>query len=174
MIPALASNRQPKRPNLCSLSQTISFHCLDDVHLPDILFVSCTGLFGLLGFALPTFAEHPACIASFCFYGWWDYRFAGLLFGASIIDYGIAIGLSRTDQPGPRRWLLASGITVNLSLLSFFKYFNFFADSAVTLPNTVRKGGCDKWIFSVCSIPNQIGMTPSSSHYSSEQTTSAA
>jgi alginate O-acetyltransferase complex protein AlgI len=113
-------------------------------------------------------------IASFCFYGWWDYRFAGLLFGASIIDYGIAIGLSRIDQPGPRRWLLASGITVNLSLLSFFKYFNFFADSAVTLPNTVRKGGCDKWIFSVCSIPNQIGMTPSSSHYSSEQTTSAA
>jgi alginate O-acetyltransferase complex protein AlgI len=76
-------------------------------------------------------------IASFCFYGWWDYRFAGLLFGASIIDYGIAIGLSRTDQPGPRRWLLASGITVNLSLLSFFKYFNFFADSAVTLLNTL-------------------------------------
>ena len=67
--------------------------------------------------------------ASYLFYGWWDWRFLSLLFISSAVDYGVGLALSRTDAPRPRRlWLLLS-IALSLSLLGFFKYFDFFAES---------------------------------------------
>lgn len=76
-------------------------------------------------------------IASYIFYGWWDYRFLALVFGSSLVDYLVSLGLARTEAIRRRRWLLSISLTVNLGTLAFFKYFNFFVDSAVALLQSV-------------------------------------
>lgn len=68
-------------------------------------------------------------VASYIFYGWWDYRFLLLIAASSIIDYGVGKGLSVTEDLQKRKWLLSLSVVSNLGLLCFFKYFNFFIDS---------------------------------------------
>ena len=68
-------------------------------------------------------------IASYFFYGWWDWRFLFLIICSSLLDYYIGIGLSITDNRRIRKLLLLISILVNIGLLGFFKYYNFFADS---------------------------------------------
>ncbi|MCX7021260.1 MAG: MBOAT family protein [bacterium] len=72
-------------------------------------------------------------VASYVFYGWWDWRFLGLIFISSLTDFLVGRGLSRTDDPRGRRTLLVVSLIVNFALLGFFKYFNFFADSFAAL-----------------------------------------
>jgi alginate O-acetyltransferase complex protein AlgI len=72
-------------------------------------------------------------IASYVFYGWWDYRFLALLAFTTVIDYGVGLYIGRTDDPKIRKRLLLASIVVNLGVLGFFKYFNFFVDSAGAL-----------------------------------------
>ena len=76
-------------------------------------------------------------IASYFFYGWWDWRFLCLMIGSTTIDYFIAIKLADTKDPRVRRSLLILSLVINFSILGFFKYFNFFADSAVTALSTL-------------------------------------
>ena len=66
-------------------------------------------------------------MASYVFYCWWDWRFLSLLAFSSFVDYFVAIGLDSARSRGRRKSLLALSLTVNLGLLGFFKYFNFFA-----------------------------------------------
>jgi alginate O-acetyltransferase complex protein AlgI len=70
------------------------------------------------------------CFSCF-FYGYLDYRFVGLLLLSTLIDYycgsRIFINLD-TDSKKSRRWMLLS-VFSNLTILGFFKYFNFFVDS---------------------------------------------
>lgn len=68
-------------------------------------------------------------IASYVFYGWWDWRFLSLIVVSSSVDYVVGRGLSRHTHERPRRWLLLTSLSVNLGLLGTFKYFNFFAES---------------------------------------------
>jgi D-alanyl-lipoteichoic acid acyltransferase DltB (MBOAT superfamily) len=68
-------------------------------------------------------------IASYYFYGVWDWRFLSLLWGSTIIDYSCARAIARTDDPARRRWWLLLSLVFNLGMLGFFKYFNFFAES---------------------------------------------
>lgn len=71
-------------------------------------------------------------VASYLFYGWWDYRFCLLLALTTAIDFWC--GLKVEEAPDRRRariWLFLS-IGSNLAILFFFKYFNFFIDSAET------------------------------------------
>jgi alginate O-acetyltransferase complex protein AlgI len=68
-------------------------------------------------------------VASYFFYGWWDWRFCGLMLAASLLDFGVGLGLNRVETPRKRRVVLAVGLTGNLVTLGFFKYFNFFADN---------------------------------------------
>jgi D-alanyl-lipoteichoic acid acyltransferase DltB (MBOAT superfamily) len=67
--------------------------------------------------------------ASLVFYGWWDWRFLGLLLGTAGIDYLAALGMSHTGRPGARRALLLASLAANLGALGFFKYYGFFASS---------------------------------------------
>src|SRR5262245_34357147 len=69
--------------------------------------------------------------AGYYFYGSWDWRFLGLLFLTTVFDYNIGRWLYTTQVPAQRRRLLLLSICVNLGVLGFFKYFNFFLDSAV-------------------------------------------
>lgn len=68
-------------------------------------------------------------IASYIFYGYWDWRFTSLLALSTVIDYYIGLHLHATSNPSKRKLFLTISIFSNLSILGFFKYFNFFADS---------------------------------------------
>src|SRR5689334_11332000 len=68
-------------------------------------------------------------IASYIFYGWWDWRYCLLMVAASFLDYFVGLGLNKTDNPRKRKLLLTCALTGNLSMLGFFKYFNFFAEN---------------------------------------------
>jgi len=72
-------------------------------------------------------------VASYFFYGWWDYRFLALIVFSTIIDYSIGIGINKSTEKTRRKTLLFISLIVNLSLLGFFKYYNFFIDSWVDL-----------------------------------------
>jgi alginate O-acetyltransferase complex protein AlgI len=74
-------------------------------------------------------------VASYIFYGAWDARFTLLLGFSTLFDYLSGLAMERTDNDRRRRLLIAFSVSVNLGLLSIFKYFNFFADSFVTLLN---------------------------------------
>jgi D-alanyl-lipoteichoic acid acyltransferase DltB (MBOAT superfamily) len=72
-------------------------------------------------------------LASWFFYGWWDWRFLGLLWFTSLFDYYCAKWIEETDDARRQKFLLAGSMAVNLTVLGVFKYFNFFAASAVSL-----------------------------------------
>ncbi len=72
-------------------------------------------------------------LGSLLFYGWWDWRFLFLLLFSAIVDYSIGILLENEQDDAARHRLIVLSVVVNLGLLGFFKYFNFFADSAVRL-----------------------------------------
>ena len=71
-------------------------------------------------------------VASYIFYGWWDWRFLSLIIFSTIIDYLIGISLSKQENQNKRKVLLWSSILVNLGFLGFFKYYNFFLENFVT------------------------------------------
>jgi alginate O-acetyltransferase complex protein AlgI len=68
--------------------------------------------------------------ASYFFYGYWDYRFLSLIIFTSILDYFVGKKISKINSPSQKKILLAISIFVNLGILAFFKYFNFFIESA--------------------------------------------
>jgi D-alanyl-lipoteichoic acid acyltransferase DltB (MBOAT superfamily) len=70
-------------------------------------------------------------VASYVFYGWWDWRFLGLLFGTTLNDYLVGLGLERAERQARRRALILLSIGVNLGVLGFFKYYNFFVASFI-------------------------------------------
>ncbi len=70
-------------------------------------------------------------IASYIFYGWWDWRFLSLIMFSSMTDYLIGRGLLKQKNTVKRKLLLLISIFVNIGLLGFFKYYNFFVDSFV-------------------------------------------
>ncbi len=71
-------------------------------------------------------------IASYIFYGWWDWRFLSLIIFSSAIDYWVGIRLKSEHDKTKRKALLLTSIFVNIGFLGFFKYFNFFAENFVT------------------------------------------
>jgi D-alanyl-lipoteichoic acid acyltransferase DltB (MBOAT superfamily) len=72
-------------------------------------------------------------VSSYYFYAAWDWRFLFLLIGSTLVDYTCARALERTASPARRRALLIASIAFNLTLLGFFKYFNFFAENLHTV-----------------------------------------
>jgi len=68
---------------------------------------------------------------SLFFYGWWAPAYVGLLVASFLFNYAMGISIVRARAAGGRRAtrLLAAGITVDLALLAYFKYANFFLDN---------------------------------------------
>ncbi|SEQ09482.1 D-alanyl-lipoteichoic acid acyltransferase DltB, MBOAT superfamily [Hyunsoonleella jejuensis] len=71
-------------------------------------------------------------VASYLFYGWWDYRFLALIVFSSLVDYTIGLKLKNEGRVPVRKTLLWISILVNLGFLGFFKYYNFFVDNFVS------------------------------------------
>ena len=72
-------------------------------------------------------------IASYIFYGWWDWRFLSLLFFSSAVNYFIGLYVYKHNPLKVRRLILLLSIIINVGLLGFFKYYNFFVDSFVNV-----------------------------------------
>lgn len=66
--------------------------------------------------------------ASYYFYAYWDWRFAGLLFASTVINYGLS-GMMEGSNPSRRKLLVTLALVYSLGVLVLFKYFNFFIDS---------------------------------------------
>ncbi|SFD07769.1 MBOAT family O-acyltransferase [Algibacter pectinivorans] len=71
-------------------------------------------------------------VASYIFYGWWDWRFLSLILFSTIVDYSIGRMLLTEEKQTKRKVLLWTSILVNLGFLGFFKYYNFFLDNFIT------------------------------------------
>ena len=71
--------------------------------------------------------------ASYVFYGWWDWRFLSLIVVSSFADFFVGRALGRTEDTRRRKTLLGISLAVNLGILGFFKYFDFFAASFAEL-----------------------------------------
>ncbi|MEO0540983.1 MAG: MBOAT family O-acyltransferase [Cyanobacteria bacterium P01_A01_bin.105] len=69
-------------------------------------------------------------LASYVFYGAWDWRFLSILIGSTLVDYYVSLKIAEAEHPQPRRRWLWVSLGTNLGVLGIFKYFNFFADSA--------------------------------------------
>ncbi len=76
-------------------------------------------------------------LASYIFYGWWDYRFLSLIILSTLVDYLVGLQIHGTTKASRKKVLLGISMAFNIGLLAFFKYFNFFVDSWIELLNSV-------------------------------------
>jgi len=96
------------------------------------------GLYRLLPLVSSARRAHRAqnwllLVASYYFYAAWDYRFVALLLASTIVDYVCGRAMGAITDPKRRRLILTVSIVFNLTMLGFFKYFNFFAANLETL-----------------------------------------
>ncbi len=91
------------------------------------------GIVLVLFYSVPfRFGKLVLLVASYYFYMRWDPRFALLILASTVLDYFLGIAIS-TGSPTKKRRLLIVSIAANLSILGFFKYYNFFISSFATL-----------------------------------------
>jgi alginate O-acetyltransferase complex protein AlgI len=76
--------------------------------------------------------------ASFYFYACWNRWLACLIVGTSFMDYVVARGLDAWTKPAFRKAILIFSLVINLGVLCYFKYANFFLDS---LGDALRAAG---------------------------------
>lgn len=109
-----------------------------------MLFNSADFLLGFLPIVLIVYYLLPhrgqnafLVLASCFFYASWDWRFLAPLLFTTSLDYWVArrmeAGVAAGRPLSSRRKYLLLSVVSNLGLLAFFKYFNFFAQSAVQL-----------------------------------------
>ncbi len=89
----------------------------------------CTVFFPLYFLLKGTHRLWLCLVASYIFYGWWDWRFLSLIALSTLVDYVVGLHMARTKQVRRRRALLTVSVCVNLGILCSFKYLNFFIAS---------------------------------------------
>ena len=68
-------------------------------------------------------------VASYFFYMQWDWRFAGLLAGSSIMNWSAGLLIARANDERQKKLILGIAVALNLAVLGFFKYYDFFIGS---------------------------------------------
>ncbi|MFB0494925.1 alginate O-acetyltransferase complex protein AlgI [Mucilaginibacter sp. OAE612] len=68
-------------------------------------------------------------VASYVFYGWWDFRFLFLLIFSTLLDYCSGIMIYQARSSLKKRIWLFSSVIINVGFLAVFKYYNFFIES---------------------------------------------
>jgi alginate O-acetyltransferase complex protein AlgI len=68
-------------------------------------------------------------LSGFVFYGWWDWRFCGLLLFSALFSFGAGLLIDRASEPARKKRIMLFSVAVDLAILGVFKYYNFFADS---------------------------------------------
>jgi alginate O-acetyltransferase complex protein AlgI len=93
-------------------------------------FILVLVLLGVLAvFKHPMIRKLALLTVSCVFYAWWDWRFLGLLVVVILFDYYLSGLMVETVDTKRRNALLWFSIVINLGVLGFFKYFNFFIDN---------------------------------------------
>jgi len=72
-------------------------------------------------------------IASYIFYGYWDWRFLFLMLFSTVVDYCAAILIASSQSRPRRKTVLTSSIVIQLSLLGLFKYYGFFSQQLASV-----------------------------------------
>ncbi|MFH1408538.1 MAG: MBOAT family O-acyltransferase [Nanoarchaeota archaeon] len=98
------------------------FHSFDFLRFFIILF--------LVFWTVPKHYKNIALlIGSYAFFASWDYRFLSMIFISTAVDYFCARAMEGKAKEQRRPYLWTS-IIINLSILGFFKYYNFFIENA--------------------------------------------
>jgi alginate O-acetyltransferase complex protein AlgI len=71
--------------------------------------------------------------ASYWFYGAWDYRFLALIIGVSLQTFAFARAIHHSRYTRTRRLYLTLSVGINIAVLIYFKYANFFVDNLRSL-----------------------------------------
>src|SRR5258708_8859950 len=100
-----------------------------------VFFAVVLSLYGLL--AQTHRQKDILIVASYLFYGWWDWRFLPIVMFSTIIDYRLGLLVHRASSPRSKRHLLAVSVCVNLIILGIFKYYNFFSHELLTAASTI-------------------------------------
>jgi len=74
--------------------------------------------------------------ASLFFYGWWNPAYLGLMLVSIFFNYGIGVSLGGAPKQPNKKPILIFGVIVNLGLLAYFKYANFFVDNLNNIAGT--------------------------------------
>lgn len=85
-------------------------------------------LYWLIGYKRVKHQNVLLLLASYYFYGLWDWRFLSLIIASSLIDYIAGLKISETENKTKRKLYLYGSIVWNLGVLFVFKYYNFFID----------------------------------------------
>lgn len=72
-------------------------------------------------------------VASYVFYGWWDWRFLGLIALSTAVDFGVGQAIAGAKSRGAAKGWLGLSLAVNLGMLAYFKYANFFIENWIEL-----------------------------------------
>jgi len=88
-------------------------------------------------------------VSSYVFYGWWDWRFLSLIFLSTVVDYFVGLRIYGSREKKLKKSYLWISILLNLGLLCFFKYFNFFIDSWIDLLGTLGYEHKSTWTLNV-------------------------
>lgn len=70
-------------------------------------------------------------LASYYFYACWNWRFLSLIVFSTLVDYTVGLALAEQQVQWKRRFLLWMSVGINLGVLVFFKYYNFFVQSFI-------------------------------------------
>ncbi len=67
--------------------------------------------------------------AAYYFYGSWNWKFLSLLILSTVMDYACGLVVDRCETQWKRKLGVGISMALNLGLLGYFKYCNFFLDS---------------------------------------------
>ncbi len=96
---------------------------------------------GLQGFAgSRLYQNRMLLLASYFFYGYWDWAYLGLILLSTVVDYAVGIGLDSLQSQTRRKVLITISVVLNLILLGIFKYYDFFIGSFASMANSFSPG----------------------------------
>jgi len=112
-------------------------------------------LYWAVGFKRIKIQNAILLLASYFFYGLWDWRFLFLIVASSLVDYFAAIAITNTEEKSKQKHFLYSSILWNLGVLFLFKYYNFFIDEFALLFN-MQQG---EYAFSTLNLILPVGLS---------------
>ncbi|WP_445381930.1 MBOAT family O-acyltransferase [Robiginitalea sp. IMCC43444] len=88
-------------------------------------------------------------LASYVFYGWWDYRFLSLIFLSSVVDFFVGRAIYHSETKSRKKQYLWLSLLFNIGMLGFFKYYNFFVESFAAAFLTDGLGEASLWTLNI-------------------------
>jgi alginate O-acetyltransferase complex protein AlgI len=96
-----------------------------------VFFVVVFALYWLFSYGGARLQNVLLLLAGVFFYGWADYRLLVVLLFSCLFNFFIAVRISAAGEDRPRSLFLWLGVIVNIGILGYFKYFDFFYNSFV-------------------------------------------